>query len=148
MPKFYMVNHDTHEVVSAPVIAEERPRIQSQDWGFLNVVQCDAFVREDDPDNGGSSIEGADMKDGSVYCIGCVPDEATTEDVHVYLWDDPDKTPGRWFCDKCANIILEDDAEKCTTTCWICGRDYPDEDMIPRECGEGELCPSCVKTHK
>jgi hypothetical protein len=109
MPDYYMVNHDTGECVDAPVVSAKRPRIQSQDWGFLNRVQTLAFLAQHD--SGGASIEGADMKDGHVYCMGCVADTAHVDDVSAWLFDDSKKTPGEWHCDACGNLILEDQSK-------------------------------------
>jgi hypothetical protein len=143
MPDYWMVNHDTGEYIDAPVTADQRPKIQSQDWSFLNHVQAIAFLKQ--RDEGGASIEGVDMVDGHVYCMGCVPDTANDGEVSAWLFDDSDKTPGKWFCDACGNVILEDQSVKNTTTCWGCGEDFPDSEMIPRPDGEGECCPACVK---
>jgi hypothetical protein len=149
MPNYYMVNYDTHDLTEEPVVADSRPWMGG-DFGFLNEVQADAYLRQEDPDNEGSSIEGAHMKDGAVFCMGCIPDTAATEDVHVYLWDNPDKTEGMWVCTGCGNTILEDyadTAEENTTTCWGCGDDRPDGEMVRRPCGEGEYCPTCAKVN-
>lgn len=34
-------------------------------------------------------------------------------------------------------------SERPTTTCWDCGQDYLDRDMLPLE-EEGEVCPKCA----
>jgi hypothetical protein len=34
--------------------------------------------------------------------------------------------------------------EENTTTCWGCARDFPDREMLPRPCGEGEYCRRCA----
>ena len=34
---------------------------------------------------------------------------------------------------------------KNTTTCWICGHDYPDNEMMPLP-EEGEICQVCLES--
>ena len=148
MPMFFLVNTDLW-TASEGFTCDTRPVATGMNDAVFNLIQHDAWQRERDPDNGGSSIEGVDMKDGYVYCMGCVPDAATLQDISVYLWDNPHRTPGEWHCVGCGNLILEDqsDFEKPTTTCWGCGVDFPDGEMVPRPCGEGEYCPTCAKVN-
>jgi hypothetical protein len=37
--------------------------------------------------------------------------------------------------------------DKPTTTCRDCGNDFPDEDMLPCDDGEGEWCHNCAAAH-
>jgi len=51
-------------------------------------------------------------------------------------------------CDWCrvvrAHELEEAVNERNTVTCWDCHQEFPDEEMVPREDGEGELCQVCA----
>lgn len=105
MPNYYLVNHDTGEVVNVPIEADEPPSIESQDWEYLTEIQTAAFLAREE-EGEGAYVEGVEMKDGT-YCMGCVPKDAKAEDVVRWLYDDLDLTPGAHVCDICCTVFLE-----------------------------------------